>query len=271
MGVTPPWPSVGLQRQVAARRPPGLRHLGQGTPVRSPHPTTSPHASARPAMPTTTCCSGATTETCPRACVVKALPPRPRGRRPGETATARSAGRRVHACVSGWDLTRQGGLSSPRTVRCFSPSWSSGRLAGLRSPHCGPTRGQNIGTALLDGNHEGCAGQLLPVGLRSNDGALASFYARHGLVELEHRGRHERGKRAPDLRDGLAGAGAARSTRGLIDEVDQYWRPAVWRWLTAAIQAHQVRHPRDPREAKDAAKRWRAPALWASSCPGSYR
>jgi GNAT superfamily N-acetyltransferase/chorismate mutase len=97
--------------------------------------------------------------------------------------------------------------------------------------------GRGVGSALLD-----TVKALRPEGFglwvfETNEPARR-FYARHGLVELEHTDGSENEERAPDLRMVWPGRDPLRCLRALMDEVDDELARVVARRvaLTRAIQ-----------------------------------
>ena len=169
----------------------------------------------------------------------------------------------VHAYVGGWDLTRRAVWLAERDGEVLAfmvveDDWLDSLYVRADAA------GQGIGTALLD-----VAKGLRPGGFclwvfESNDGARR-FYARHGLVELEHTDGATNEERAPDLRMAWPGQEPLTFYRGLIDEVDQQLGDLLARRaaLTAAIQAHKSDTSRDPQREQEiaAALARRAPAL----------
>jgi len=124
--------------------------------------------------------------------------------------------------------------------------------------------GRGIGSALLD-----LVKQQRPDGFclwvfEMNTPARA-FYARRGLVELEHTDGSANEERAPDIKMAWPGAEPLTFLRRLIDDVDQQLGDLLARRvaLTRAIQAHKPDTTRDPvREAQiAAAMAERAPEL----------
>ena len=115
--------------------------------------------------------------------------------------------------------------------------------------------GRGIGSALLD-----LVKQQRPDGFclwvfEMNTPARA-FYARRGLVELEHTDGSANEERAPDIKMAWPGAEPLTFLRRLIDDVDQQLGDLLARRvaLTRAIQAHKPDTTRDPvREAQIAA------------------
>ncbi|GAW51421.1 MULTISPECIES: GNAT family N-acetyltransferase [unclassified Nocardioides] len=93
------------------------------------------------------------------------------------------------------------------------------------------------------------------------------FYARHGLVELEHTDGSANEEQAPDLRMAWPGEDPLAFLRGLIDEVDEHLGDLLARRaaLTAAVQHIKHDTTRDPVRERAIAEAMalRAPALGA--------
>ncbi len=169
----------------------------------------------------------------------------------------------VHAYVGGWDLTRRevwvadldGALVA---FMVLEDAW-------LDSLYVLPeAAGQGVGSALLD-----VAKGLRPGGFclwvfESNVPARG-FYARHGLVELEHTDGSTNEERSPDLRMAWPGSEPLTFLRGLIDDVDEHLGDLLARRaaLTAAVQDIKHDTTRDPvrEQAIADAMASRAPAL----------
>lgn len=126
--------------------------------------------------------------------------------------------------------------------------------------------GGGVGAALLD-----LAKGLRPDGFclwvfESNRGARR-FYARHGLVELEHTDGSANEEHAPDVRMAWPGRDPLRFLRGLVDEVDAELGDLLARRaaLTRAIQPVKDGPTRDLAREREiaAAMALRAPALGA--------
>lgn len=169
----------------------------------------------------------------------------------------------VHAYVGGWDLDRRDVWLAERSgtpvgFLVVDDGW-------LDSLYVAPeAAGQGVGTALLDvakGLHPG--GFCLWV-FESNEGARR-FYARHGLVELEHTDGSGNEERSPDVRMAWPGVEPLAFYRGLIDEVDDQLGDLLARRaaLTRAVQAHKPTAARDPEREQEIAAGLarRAPAL----------
>lgn len=127
-------------------------------------------------------------------------------------------------------------------------------------------QGSGVGTMLLD-----VVKRLRPDGFclwvfESNVDAR-SFYARRGLVELEHTDGSGNEERAPDLRMAWPGADPISFFRRLIDEVDAHLGDVLARRaaLTRATQAHKPAPGRDPAREREIAEAMatRAPELGA--------
>ncbi len=145
----------------------------------------------------------------------------------------------VRAHFGAWDLTRrdvwvasdESGLTA---FASLEESW-------LDSLYVAPVRARSgIGSALLD-----VVKSLRPDGFalwvfESNLPARA-FYARHGLVELEHTDGSDNMERSPDLRMAWGGADPMAYFRTEIDDVDRLLAVLLSRRaaLTAAIQPHK--------------------------------
>ena len=140
----------------------------------------------------------------------------------------------------------------------FTPTW-------LDDLYVLPTyAGRGVGSALLD-----------VVKARRPDGfclwvfamnaPARAFYARHGLVELEHTDGSANEERAPDLRMAWPGERPLAFLRGLIDEVDAELGDLLARRaaLTAAVQDVKHDSARDPARERAIAEAMarRAPAL----------
>jgi len=126
--------------------------------------------------------------------------------------------------------------------------------------------GSGIGTVLLD-----LVKSLRPDGFslwvfESNAGARR-FYARHGLVELEHTDGSGNEERAPDVRMAWPGAAPLAFLRGLIDEVDDQLGDLLARRaaLTRVVQDHKRRHPEG--DARDLEREARIVAAVAARVP----
>lgn len=107
--------------------------------------------------------------------------------------------------------------------------------------------GRGVGSALLD-----LAKARRPDGfclwVFETNRPARDFYARHGLVELEHTDGSGNEEKAPDLRMAWPGADPLAFFRGLIDEVDAQLADLLARRaaLTRAVQAHKQDRSRDP-------------------------
>jgi chorismate mutase/GNAT superfamily N-acetyltransferase len=124
--------------------------------------------------------------------------------------------------------------------------------------------GRGIGSALLDLVKQQRPGGFCLWVFEMNTPAH-DFYARRGLVELEHTDGSANQERAPDIKMAWPGADPLSFFRGLIDDVDEQLGDLLARRvaLTRAVQVHKPDATRDPaREARiaDAMAR-RAPAL----------
>jgi chorismate mutase/GNAT superfamily N-acetyltransferase len=125
--------------------------------------------------------------------------------------------------------------------------------------------GTGVGGVLLD-----LVKSLRPRGFclwvfESNTGARR-FYARHGLVELEHTDGSANEEKAPDVRMAWPGEDPLAALRGWIDEADDELGPLLARRaaLTAAVQQFKaVPGSRDPHRERELAERMahHAPAL----------
>ena len=178
------------------------------------------------------------------------------------------------------------GLHDPEDVRGWVTGWDLGtqqvwvalagdRLAGyarvsgdwLDDLYVDPSaQGTGIGSMLLDVvKAERPNGFSLWV-FESNEPARA-FYARRGLVELEHTDGSGNEERQPDLRMAWPGADPLAFFRGLIDEIDTELGNLLARRaaLTRATQAHKPDSRRDPAREREIAETMatRAPALGA--------
>jgi chorismate mutase/GNAT superfamily N-acetyltransferase len=124
--------------------------------------------------------------------------------------------------------------------------------------------GQGIGSALLDVVKQQRSGGFCLWVFEMNTPAR-DFYARRGLVELEHTDGSANEERAPDIKMAWPGIDPLSFFRRLIDDVDQQLGDLLARRvaLTHAVQAHKGNAIRDPaREAQiAAAMARRAPAL----------
>lgn len=125
--------------------------------------------------------------------------------------------------------------------------------------------GSGVGGVLLD-----LVKSLRPRGFalwvfETNTGARR-FYARHGLLELEHTDGSANEERAPDVRMAWPGEDPVAALRGWIDDVDDELAPLLARRaaLTAAVQPFKaVPGSRDPQRERELAERMarQAPAL----------
>ncbi|MGI9157725.1 MAG: GNAT family N-acetyltransferase [Marmoricola sp.] len=158
-----------------------------------------------------------------RAAAVPAMPP---------VADADDA----RSWVTGWDLTeREVWVAEDDTDLAGFASVEDSWLSEL---YVDPGRARlGIGSALLD-----VVKSLRPDGFalwvfESNWPARA-FYARHGLIELEHTDGADNMERAPDLRMAWPGLDPVAYLRGQIDEVDGLLAVVLGRRaaLTAAVQ-----------------------------------
>jgi chorismate mutase len=124
--------------------------------------------------------------------------------------------------------------------------------------------GRGIGAALLD-----LVKQQRPAGfclwVFEINTPARDFYARRGLVELEHTDGSGNEEQAPDIKMAWPGTEPLTFYRRLIDDVDQQLGDLLARRvaLTSAVQAHKPDNARDSaREAQIAAAiALRAPAL----------
>jgi chorismate mutase/GNAT superfamily N-acetyltransferase len=123
---------------------------------------------------------------------------------------------------------------------------------------------QGVGSALLDlvkaRRPDGFCLWVFEMNTPAHD-----FYARRGLVDLEHTDGSANEERAPDIKMAWPGTDPLSFFRRLIDDVDQQLGDLLARRvaLTRAVQAHKPDTARDPeREAQIAAAlARRAPAL----------
>ncbi|MGH3308838.1 MAG: GNAT family N-acetyltransferase, partial [Nocardioides sp.] len=124
--------------------------------------------------------------------------------------------------------------------------------------------GRGIGSALLDLVKQQRLGGFCLWVFEMNTPAR-DFYARRGLVELEHTDGSGNEERAPDIKMAWPGTDPLGFFRRLIDDVDQQLGDLLARRvaLTRTVQAHKPDATRDPeREAQiAAAMALRAPAL----------
>lgn len=124
--------------------------------------------------------------------------------------------------------------------------------------------GRGVGSALLD-----VVKSQLPEGfclwVFETNAPARGFYARHGLLELEHTDGSANEERAPDVRMAWPGAEPLDFLRGLIDEVDAQLGDLLARRvaLTRAVQSIKHDTARDParERAIAAAMALRAPSL----------
>ena len=125
-------------------------------------------------------------------------------------------------------------------------------------------QGAGVGSALLD-----VMKSLRPDGfclwVFASNRPARSFYARHGLVELETTDGRANEEQAPDVRLAWPGRDAVAFFRRLIDEVDDELGDLLARRaaLTRATQPHKTDPARDPDRERDIVARLasRAPAL----------
>lgn len=98
-----------------------------------------------------------------------------------------------------------------------------------------------VGSALLEVAQAARPGGFCLWVFESNAPAR-SFYARHGLVELERTDGSANDERAPDVRVAWPGAEPLRFLRGLIDEVDDQLGDLLARRvaLTRVVQQHKA-------------------------------
>ena len=124
--------------------------------------------------------------------------------------------------------------------------------------------GRGIGSALLDLVKQQRPGGFCLWVFEMNTPAR-DFYARRGLIELEHTDGSANEERAPDLKLAWPGTDPISFFRRLIDDVDEQLGDLLARRaaLTHAVQVHKPDATRDPaREAQiAAAMARRAPAL----------
>lgn len=141
--------------------------------------------------------------------------------------------------VMSWDLTtREVWVASDETGLTAFASLENSWLGSL---YVAPDRARSgIGSALLD-----VVKSLRPGGFalwvfESNAPARA-FYARHGLVDLEHTDGSDNMERSPDLRMAWPGADPVSYFRSEIDDVDGLLAVLLARRaaLTAAVQPHK--------------------------------
>jgi GNAT superfamily N-acetyltransferase/chorismate mutase len=129
-----------------------------------------------------------------------------------------------------------------------------------------PYAGQGVGSALLDlvkaRRPDGFCLWVFEVNTRAR-----TFYARHGLVELEHTNGSTNEERAPDLKMAWPGADPVAFLRSLIDEVDDQLGDLLARRvaLTRVVQHHKPDRSRDPAREAEIARRMarHAPELGA--------
>lgn len=123
---------------------------------------------------------------------------------------------------------------------------------------------RGVGSALLDVVKAQRPGGFCLWVFAMNAPARA-FYARHGLVDLEHTDGSANEERAPDLRMAWPGEQPLAFLRGLIDEVDAELGDLLARRaaLTAAVQDVKHDTTRDPLRERAIAEAMarRAPAL----------
>ena len=115
--------------------------------------------------------------------------------------------------------------------------------------------GRGVGSALLDLVKQQRPGGFCLWVFDMNTPAR-DFYARRGLIELEHTDGSANEERSPDLKMAWPGADPLAFLRGLIDEVDAQLGDLLARRvaLTRAVQAHKPDPRRDPaRESEIAA------------------
>ena len=130
----------------------------------------------------------------------------------------------------------------------------------LHSMYVGPAhQGLGIGTLLLDLVKSLCPNGFGLWVFASNTPARG-FYARHGLIELEHTDGTANEERSPDVRMVWAGQQPVAGLRRWIDEVDDDLALLLARRfaLTAAVQAEKQRlgtpsghHGRDPERERE--------------------
>ena len=124
--------------------------------------------------------------------------------------------------------------------------------------------GRGVGSALLDVVKSRRPGGFCLWVFEMNSPARA-FYARHGLVELEHTDGSGNEEKAPDVRMAWPGEDPLAFYRGLIDEVDDDLAGLLERRaaLTRAVQQHKGGGPRDEDREREIASRMarQAPSL----------
>jgi GNAT superfamily N-acetyltransferase len=168
----------------------------------------------------------------------------------------------ARAWVSGWDLSIHSvwvaEADSILGYARFDEVW-------LDDLYVAPAaQGAGVGSALLDVvKAQRRAGFCLWV-FESNTPARA-FYARHGLIELEHTDGRTNEENEPDLRMAWPGEDPLAFYRSLIDTADAELGALLNRRaaLTAAVQLHKGSSERDPAREREIARALarRAPTL----------
>jgi chorismate mutase/GNAT superfamily N-acetyltransferase len=141
--------------------------------------------------------------------------------------------------IEGWDLARREvWLAEDESGVVGFANVELDWLAGL---YVEPERARSgVGSALID-----LVKARRPRGFAlwvfASNAPARAFYARHGLLELEHTDGADNRERSPDLRMAWPGAEPIAYFRGEIDDVDQTLAVLLARRaaLTAAVQEHK--------------------------------
>lgn len=173
----------------------------------------------------------------------------------------------VHAYVARWQLERPDVWVAEGESGDLS-AFARVQGAWLESLYVDPRhQATGIGEALLD-----LVKAIRPAGFAlwvfAANASARGFYARRGLIELEHTDGSANEEQSPDLRMAWPGTAPVDYLRDQIDEVDDELSVLLARRsaLTAAVQEHKEvggREGRDPEREREIADRMsqRAPGL----------
>lgn len=161
-------------------------------------------------------------------------------------------------------LAEADGIPDPLGFAVLQPGW-------LHSLYVHPDAFRSgVGSALLEVAKTRLASGFSLWVFASNQPARA-FYAKHGLIELEHTDGSGNEERAPDLRMAWMGADPLAFLRGLIDDVDDQLGSLLNQRaaLTRAVWAHKrALDPGSPEPARDHSREHAVAQRWAANAPG---